>query len=127
MIRTIGYGDLPVVVSDGLIYMQLMHYASPEWAKRLVAVVDLPEAIIYAGSDNVDKNLLVLRSYLPLQIYEFHDFKAKHATFLLYSTQDSTQGTKFDWWPTRLLSDGYSLRLVALHDNLKIYLVSSKQ
>jgi hypothetical protein len=114
-----GYEDLPVVVSDGLVYLQLLHYASPQWTQRFVAVVDGPKSITYTGTDSVDKNLVALRPYLPLDVQNFDDFTAKHAEFLLFSSQ----GSAWDWWPNRLLDDGYSLRLLTLRDNLRIYLV----
>jgi hypothetical protein len=121
VVSATGYENLPVLVSDGTVYLQLFHYASPGWAKRFVAVVDAPKSITYLGTDSVDKNLLALRPYLPLQVQKFDDFNAKHAEFLLLSSQ----GSAWDWWPNRLMDDGYSLRLLALRDNLRVYLVSA--
>jgi hypothetical protein len=120
-LSAVGYEQLPVVVSDGTVYLQLVHYSTPGWTNRFVAVVDVPKSIRYLGTDSVDKNLLALRPYLPLQVQNFDDFSAKHAQFLLLSLQ----GSAWDWWPNRLMDDGYSLRLLALRDNLRIYLVSA--
>jgi len=116
-----GRPDLPVVVSDARDYLQLMYYGSPAWVTRLVVLEDAPQAEVYAGSDNVDKQLLILRSYVPLQMYEFHDFASKHPEFLLYS-----EGTMFDWWPARLVDDGYVVTLVDIHENRRVYHVSPK-
>jgi Dolichyl-phosphate-mannose-protein mannosyltransferase len=117
-VKKAGRPDLPVVVSDARDYFQLTYYGSPAWVTRLVVLEDAPKALAYSGSDNVDKQLLILRSYVPLQVYEFHDFVAKHPEFLLYS-----EGTMFDWWPARLVEDGCVLRLVAIHGSRKVYLV----
>jgi hypothetical protein len=89
--------------------------------KRVVSVVDSSQAAFYTGNDTGDKQLLILRSYTPLQVYEFHDFVAKYPEFLLYSG-----GKEWDWWPARLVNEGYVLRLVGVHENRKVYLVSQK-
>jgi Dolichyl-phosphate-mannose-protein mannosyltransferase len=99
-----GHEDLPVAVSDVHDFMQLAHYASPEWRLRFVQLVDVPESIVYLGSDSGDKQLQILRTYYPLQIYDFEEFAAKHPVFLLYS---SGGGGGNDWWPRKLKHDGY--------------------
>jgi uncharacterized membrane protein len=119
MVDSTQYSDLPVVVSDGIDYPSIAHYASPELARRVVAVVDVPAAIAYCGSDSVDLALLDLRSYMPLQVYDFSSFASEHSMFLLYSTNQS----QFDWWPSRFVRDGDSMTVVALEKNRKLYLV----
>jgi hypothetical protein len=123
VVRAAGHGDLQVVDSDPIDYLQLAYYASPEGRRRLVFLADVPAAIAYVGSDTADKCLLALRSYLPLQVYDFAAFAGNHAEFLLYS-----DGRKaWDWWPTRLLHDGYALDLVAIDHGSRIYLVRRKR
>jgi hypothetical protein len=109
---------LPIVVSDAGDYLQLVYYASPQLAARLVSLVDLPKAVAYSRSDTIDRQLLLLRSYIPLQQEGFQGFVAIHPKFLLYSG-----GGGWDWWPRRLRDDGYTLQLVAFHENAKVYLV----
>ena len=122
-----GHGNLPVVVSDVQEFMPLAHYASPEWKKRFVSVVDPSQAVVYTGSDTGDKELPILASYFPLNVYEFHTFAAEHPTFLLYSSHGGLDG---DWWPRKLQQDGYTLRPVAVkpraeHDFFhRVFLVS---
>ena len=51
-----GHSDLPVVVRlDTLDYLSFVYYASPRLAKRLVAVVDPPQEVAYAGTDRSDR------------------------------------------------------------------------
>jgi 4-amino-4-deoxy-L-arabinose transferase-like glycosyltransferase len=121
LVKEAGEDQLPVVVSDGIDFLQIEHYASPEWAKRFACLVEPPKARIYAKTDNVDKNLLVLRSYVPLPIYEFQEFAANHPEFLLYSRGEG----RWDWWPSRLLDDGYTLTLRSVNADhtAKVYLV----
>jgi hypothetical protein len=121
LVNEAGYRDLPVVVADGHDYLQLVHYEAPEWAGRFVCLVDEQASVAYAGNDSLDKELLLLQLYLPLHLYQFRDFTARHPDFLLYSA-----GGEWDWWPVRLLHDGYPLRLVAIRENHRVYLVSAK-
>lgn len=117
LVSAAGYGDLPVVVSDGQAYVQIAYYAPPDWSRRFVGIVDPPNAAVYAGSDTLDRQMFVLPCCLPLQVYEFHAFALNHPRFLLYSN-----GAEFDWWPQRLLRDGYTLRLVESAGGSKVYL-----
>lgn len=119
LVNATGQRDLPVVVSGALDYFQLVFYGSPAFAARLAEIVDPSQELIYSETDNVDKALLILRDYLPLHVYEFNKFVSEHSAFLLCST-----GTAWDWWPDRLVNDGYALRLIAVQGNSKIYLVS---
>ena len=114
-----GHGDLPVIVSDALDYLQLVHYASTPKSLRLAYLADVPAAITYAGTDSADKNLLALQAYLGLHVYDFSEFSKNHREFLVYSNSRP----KWDWWPTRLLHDGYTLELVAMDQEKRIYLV----
>jgi hypothetical protein len=107
-----GQENLPVVVSDAHDFIQLAHYASPEWKSRFVSIVDVPGAILYMGTDSADAQFLILRSYFPLPIYDFQEFVAKNPVFLLYS---SNGGMDRDWWPRKLHDDGYTLRPVAVN------------
>jgi 4-amino-4-deoxy-L-arabinose transferase-like glycosyltransferase len=114
-----GHPDLPVVVSGGGEFTPIVYYASPPLAKRFVFVADPSAAIQYTDTSSTDINLLVESSlYPPFQVYEFPSFAREHSSFLLYSNAD------LDWWPRRLLHDGYSLKVAAASGGLKIYLVS---
>jgi hypothetical protein len=113
-----GYPELPVAISDGQDYVEFVHYAQD--AKRFFSIVDPPQAIVYAGSDSVDLELPVLRCCLPLQVYEFHEFVGRYPRFLLYSG-----GTEWDWWPARLVKDGYLMQTLVSDKTRKVYLVSA--
>jgi len=125
LVASANYANLPVVVSDPHDFLELTHYASPDWARRFFSVIDPAQAVVYSGSDTADKELEVMRSYVPLQIYDFAPFVAEHPVFLLYS---SGGGAGLDWWPPRLLRDGYTLRPLAVKDIYhRVFLVSRKE
>jgi hypothetical protein len=123
LVNAAGHSQLAVVVSGGTEFLQIAHYASPEWRKRFVCLVDPGEAKVYAGTDNVDKDLLVLSSYVSLPVYAFDEFAVNHAEFLLYSSGDG----RWDWWPAWLVDSGYALKLVSSNPGhkAKVYLVSA--
>lgn len=126
LVKSAGYSDLPVVVSDGLEYLPIMHYVKPPEGRRFVSVVDLSASIAFAGDDTLDKELLVLRDFAPLQVLEFSAFAAGHHSFLLYSTNGS-HGDPHDWWVDRLVRDGYIVRVIAAKNRQSVFLVTSPQ
>jgi hypothetical protein len=125
LVASAGHSDLPVVVSDPHDFLQLAHYASPEWNQRFISLVDPPEALIYSGSDSADKELQAMRDFVPLRVYDFDKFAADHTSFLLYS---SNAGAGLDWWGGKLFRSGYSLRMVAQKDYYhRVFLVIKKE
>ena len=117
LLRAAGHDDLPVVMSDAQQYMMLAYYTPPQWSKRFVGLADPGAAVVYSGSDSVDRQMLALRCCLALQVHEFPEFAAGQKSFLVYS-----DGSEFDWWPQRLSRSGYSLRLLAMSGSNKVYL-----
>ena len=110
-----------VMMSDGLSYLSLNYYASPEWSKRFVFVGDADLAAKYLGTDSVDKNVLDLRPYLPIHASEFSEFMSTHSEFLLYSEDP---GYGFGWLPYHLSRGPWSLRVYLKAPNRTLYLVT---
>lgn len=111
--------DLPLVISDAGSYIELSHSASPALNERMLALVDPPSAVTFAGTDTVDKLVVELNCCVALHVEEFQPFAAAHPAFLLYS-----DGTAFDWWPSRLMQDGATLELVARQGSGFLYRVA---
>jgi mannosyltransferase len=119
---TTRYADLPIVISDAGVYVELWHHAPPELRRRIVTLPDPTNAAKYAGTDTVDKLVIALRSCEPtIAVHDFAHFAAEHQTFLLYSN-----GSRFDWWPARLVHDGDQLRLLGFQRRGSAYLVELK-
>jgi uncharacterized membrane protein len=123
-IETAGHSELPVVVSDGLSYLSLNYYASPEWSKRFVFVGDADLAATYVATDSVDKNVMDLRPYLPIHASEFSEFISTHSEFLLYSEDP---GFGFGWLPYHLSRGPWSLRVYLKAPNRTLYLVTQTE
>jgi hypothetical protein len=112
-------GTLPVVVSNGLLFVPLAYYRRNRSTSRLVALIDTEAALQYSGTDSVDLDLAVLRRYFDARIEDYDAFVARHDRFLLYSSPG-----RADWWPGRLRDEGYQLDVVARDGGLTLYDVS---
>ncbi len=119
-VQSTGYGDLPVVVSSGMAYTPLAHYASPAFFRQLFYLVDEEKELHYQGTDTFDKNVVILRDYMPLQVRDFSQFTAAHPVFLLYGEEP---GDGFNWLPLHL-SHVASVRSVAVEPSRRLYLVT---
>jgi hypothetical protein len=119
-VQNSGYSNLPVVVSSGMKYTPLAHYASPVFYKRLFYLTDQDKQFQYQGADTFDKNVAILRDYMPLQVEDFTEFTAAHPEFLLYTEEPDDAGT---WLPI-YLSRRASMRAVAVHPVRRLYLVT---
>jgi hypothetical protein len=114
-----GHADLAIVVSNGQAYLPLVYYDVRTSPKRIVSLVDPAAAVMYAGSDSVDRQLSALSCCFALQVYDFYRFASDHPSFLLYSNSGD-----FDWWPRRLAADKYDLRLLTADRDRRVFLVS---
>jgi hypothetical protein len=117
-----GAPDIPVVIPDPIEFLQLAHSASPAFAHRFVYLADERKAVSYVGTDNVDKNLLVIRSYAPFQVDDYSQFTSSHQEFFLYVEEPVTI---FDWVVWHLSREA-SLHLMAIEQNRRLYLVSMR-
>jgi 4-amino-4-deoxy-L-arabinose transferase-like glycosyltransferase len=111
--------DLPIAVSDPAAYVVYWHYASPVLRGRIMGLADPAAAMIYTGTGVRDELLVALRSYEPVAVPDWSSFAAGHPVFLLYGSQS-------DWWPGRLVHDGYRLQVLVARGGDAMYLVESK-
>jgi hypothetical protein len=123
LVNSTGYPNLPVMVSDGLEYLPIAHYAAPPWSERFGSLVDVQGSLAFASDNVVDKELIVLRSFAPLHVYDFPASEFQQRSFLLYSSSGSG-GDPHDWWAARLLQDGHALKALAVDHSRVIYLVT---
>lgn len=123
LVTSLHRPDLPVVVSDPISFLKLIHYSSPGLPGRFVTVLDPPEAVQYSGSDTTEKDLAVMRNYVPLPIYDFAPFAAQHPEFLLYA---GSEDQELDWWPRRLRRDGYTLQPLVILPALRVLFLVSR-
>jgi len=101
--------NVPLVVSNGLIYLPVWRRANDELRSRIVFLADPQEQLAASGSDTTTLLLMTLKNYEPVNVQSFSEFAEKHRKFLIFSNGDSQ-----DIWPRWLLEHGYSPRVVSI-------------
>jgi hypothetical protein len=117
-IDSVGHQDLPVVVSDCLLYTQFAHYFDPNWTKRLVYLADREREYRYTNSDSSSVTMSALQPYFPVQVADYSQFTATHAEFLLY-----VRG--LSWYHNAFKEDKFSMQMLAEGED-EVYLVSTR-
>lgn len=77
-------GPQPVVVTGGLVFLQLWYYAPADLRDRLVYVADPDAALRWTGSDTIDTGLLSLARWAPVRVEPYEPFVAAHPSFVVY-------------------------------------------
>jgi hypothetical protein len=111
-----GHKDLPVVMSDCLVYTQFVYYLDPNWTKRLVFLVDREREYKYSLSDSSSATMVALHSYFPVQVAEYPRFTATHAEFLLYAKG-------LDWYQPAFEHENFSIELLTKGSQGEMYRV----
>jgi len=102
------HAELPLVVSSGLIFYPMSHYATVNQVKRMWFLTDEKIALHVTGSNMFEKGLPALNRLFPLRAHlqDYSEFLAAHPRFLLYGYADN----KMDWLIPQLREDGAQLR-----------------
>jgi hypothetical protein len=116
------YPDLPVIMTGQLEYLEIAHYAPPEWNRRFVFLLDDQQTIAHVGQDSGVIQIRILSHYTPLHITGFADLVNKYPRFLFYSHHANGS----DWWPVTLLQEGYSLQVLTDDSSGELYLVTRR-
>lgn len=99
--------DMPIVISEVLVFHKLSFYAPERLASRLRYVPDPTNSLFYLGHDTIDQGLLTLRPWFPLRIEEYHGYLQENRRFLVYG-----QANSWTWLTYALIRDGFSLHLI---------------
>jgi hypothetical protein len=108
--------SLPLVVSSGLMFLEIDHYATPELAARLHLLIDRDAAIQHTRVDLFENGLPLMSQWFPLrgQLDQYSAFLSSHPHFLVYGFWDSRQAN--DWLLYKLLKDGAKLQALGHTD-----------
>ena len=77
-------GDRPVLITGGLVYLQLWYYTPPAMRGKLQYIVHPGAARHFTGSDTIDRGLIGLAKWTPLPIVEPRPFVTAHREFIVY-------------------------------------------
>ena len=113
-------GGLPIVINDGDLYLQLVHYTPVEFSSRLFYLVDPDAARKYSGTDSDDLILLGYGRFVPLNLRRADPFLQSGRPFLLYA---SPKG----WLLPVLRNEGAKIELVSMANGYTLYRIEPNQ
>jgi hypothetical protein len=105
-----------IVVTD-VAYLQAWYYAPPEWRARLWYVADPDATLAAVGTGTIDRNLIVLAKYAPINVANYRSFIADRRRFLIVSRGGG-------WLLQRVGDDGGEVTLIGQESGVPIYDVS---
>jgi hypothetical protein len=114
--------NLPVVVSDGLVYLPMAYYTPRESGIQLFYLLNSKAALHWTGSDTVDLTFDRLRRHYPIGAVQSVDFTQQHREFLLITGKYEDDGC--DWWAKQFKADGHKLELLRDTGTRQVYRVT---
>jgi hypothetical protein len=96
--------DIPIVISDPLMFLEADYYEPPEIASRLRFITDRTPSLRYTGTDMFDRGYYTMRRWFPLkgQIVECADFLPSNKHFFVFGPFFNPE----DWFLRRLTDIG---------------------
>lgn len=96
--------DVPFVIANGTLFLQVDHYAKPELASRLYLLRDPETALRYTGSNIFDKGYPMMRRWFPIKghIEDYNHFISLHGRFMVFGPLHDP----LDWLIFKLVDDG---------------------
>ena len=79
--------QLPIVVSNPHLYLQLLYYASPAQMERTVSLSDLDASLRYTADETMDIEMAALARTVPVKHPRYRDFVPEHPRFLVYQPE----------------------------------------
>ena len=108
---------VPIVVTD-IAYLQAWYYAPAEWRTRLWYLADPDATLETIGTGTIDRNLMVLAAYAPINVANYRSFIAGTRRFLVLSRQEG------GWLLQRVAGDGGKVTLIGQESGVPVYDVS---
>jgi hypothetical protein len=115
--------DAPIVIMEVSVVHRLSYYAPRRLASRLVYVADANSSISYLGQDTVDRGLLDLRFWFPIDIVRADSFLTDNHQFYVFGLTNNWSWLTFDmakWGETKLMARGEEGRLLFSVDHVRV-------
>lgn len=99
--------ELPLVINNALVFLELDHYERPDVLARLYYLADQNFALKFTNS-NVTEGLPVLKRYFPIRanVVPYSAFISTHQHFLVWGRMDDELG----WLLRKEREDGVAIR-----------------
>jgi Dolichyl-phosphate-mannose-protein mannosyltransferase len=115
--------DAPIAVMEVSIAHRLSYYAPRRLASRVVYVADPNASVSYLGQDTVDRGLLDLRYWFPMDIVRADSFLTDNPQFYAFGQTSEWSWLTFDmakWGQTKLMARGEEGRLLFSVDHVHV-------
>lgn len=121
-LRSHAGGELPLVISDPHLFFEVSHEAAQLHDEtKFLFLADVPLGIHYTNTDDVERGLLTMKQWAPLDVRDFHQFCSTHNQFLVFG-----HGQFFSWVPSELFKQGWSLTVAAQAGDQFLYRVTRR-
>jgi hypothetical protein len=99
--------DLPIVITNGLLFLEFDHYESKAVTDRLYFLTDAADAVRYTGTSAFDRGFYMLRRWFPIRAHleDYRQFLSTHSHFLVLAEYDFPM----DWVMRKMLDDNVPL------------------
>jgi 4-amino-4-deoxy-L-arabinose transferase-like glycosyltransferase len=115
--------EAPIAVMEVSVMHRLSYYAPRRLASRLVYVADPNSSVAYLGHDTIDRGLLDLRFWFPVNIVRADSFLTDNPQFYVFGETSTWSWLTFDlakWGQTRLMARGERGRLLFSVDHVRV-------
>jgi hypothetical protein len=106
----------PLVISDITTFHRVSFYARRDFVQSFAYLSDPSSAIKFLGHDTIDRGLLDLRPWFPLNVVERAAYEKEHSQFLAYSFIGP-----WDWLTDDLAAPAYKTELLARKENRMLF------
>jgi hypothetical protein len=110
----------PVIMDDGINFLEEWYYLPPEMKSRLSYVSDPDSDARWVGHDTVDVGMRGLRKWFGVPVLDYADLRAR-GSFRIYHNASGPV-----WLPNRLLEDGARLEVLQTSGDRSILRVSTR-
>jgi hypothetical protein len=80
------YSAQSVALTDMTMFHQVSFYAPRQLARNVVYAADPANSVRYIRQDTIDRGMLDLRSWFPLNVVEYAQYVQEHPQFLVYGS-----------------------------------------
>ncbi|MCI0602244.1 glycosyltransferase family 39 protein [bacterium] len=118
--------DLPVVCSYSHIFFRIQHYGPQDLSSRVFYLADPVASLRYVNHDTIDRGLLDLKPWWPLQNVRSYDLfiRSYPRFFLLHFSSD--EDWRWDWILSSLIADHRKIEMKGRDGNQFLFLISSQ-
>ncbi len=111
---------LPLVLVSPHEFFVQSHVAARKGRGHFIYLADVPLALKYTETDTVERGLLALKDYAPLDVEDYRSFAASHPRFLLYGFPSI-----YSWLMEELIDSGRPVSVKTRNGDNVLYLVEA--